>query len=362
MSSLTLKSRVKAYVQSMPAVWGSYWRIKQELLRIWTLRFFAHDIAGTYRAMFWVPGSANYRTLSASLLFQYHKLEKGLVMPGPRRLFGIEPAISVVQHLRRWREAGHPVSDPIYLGAIETLTAYTAHLRRHGLDPHNLIVPQVAALLGQFTETAPGLSTPVPLQRDASGAGMAAFSALAQQRRSVREFLPDPVPQAVIESAVALAQLSPSACNRQPCRVYTLTEPELKKAALLQQNGNRGFGHLAPHVLIITANEGGFFDASERHQPYIDGGLFAMSLCFGFVAQGVATCCLNWCVPPRNDRTVHRLVGIPASERIVMFMAIGYPPPDCKVPRSPRRALATVLPAVCDQSAHTGAPSKPTTP
>lgn len=341
---MSFKSRVKASLQSRPAVWNAYWRLKQELLRLWMLRFFLYDIANTYRAMFWVPGSRSYRTLCASLLFQYHKLEKGLVMPGPRRLFGLEPAAAVIQHLERWHAAGHSRQDPIYLGALETLQAFHAHLQRHRLDPDGRIAPRVERFLAAHPARQPELATPRPLAALVTDGGAhAAFRSLAQRRRSVREFRPEPVPGELLAEAVALAQLAPSACNRQPCRVYPIRDEATRKAALALQNGNRGFGHLAPQVLVITADEAGFFDASERHQPYIDGGLFAMSLTLALTSLGVASCCLNWCVPPATDRAAHRLLGIPDSERIVMFMAIGFAPDDCHVPQSPRREPEQVL-------------------
>jgi len=59
--------------------------------------------------------------------------------------------------------------------------------------------------------------------------------------------------------------------------------------------------------------------------------------------SGIASCCLNWCVPPANDKAVHRLFAIPESHRIIMLMAIGREPAQCMVPRSPRRRIANVL-------------------
>ncbi|MEX0692655.1 MAG: nitroreductase family protein, partial [Gemmatimonadales bacterium] len=46
----------------------------------------------------------------------------------------------------------------------------------------------------------------------------AAFLDLMWQRRSVREFSPDPVPRAAIEAAVRVAQSAPSGAHRQPWR------------------------------------------------------------------------------------------------------------------------------------------------
>lgn len=41
-----------------------------------------------------------------------------------------------------------------------------------------------------------------------------------RQRRSVRGYLPDPVPEAVLHNIFELAQLAPSNCNVQPWKVY----------------------------------------------------------------------------------------------------------------------------------------------
>ncbi|MDP2091842.1 MAG: nitroreductase family protein, partial [Pseudohongiella sp.] len=40
------------------------------------------------------------------------------------------------------------------------------------------------------------------------------------QRRSVRGYLPDLVPEAVLQNIFELAQLAPSNCNVQPWKVY----------------------------------------------------------------------------------------------------------------------------------------------
>jgi nitroreductase len=109
------------------------------------------------------------------------------------------------------------------------------------------------------------------------------------------------------------------------------------------QNGNKGFGHLIPTLAVITSDSGAFFDASERHEPYIDGGLFSMTLMYALSAKGLATCCLNWCVSPDKDVALRNILPLADSEVVIMLMAIGYPEPDVLVPRSPRKPTANVL-------------------
>ena len=54
------------------------------------------------------------------------------------------------------------------------------------------------------------------------------FLNLIRSRRSVRRFLPDPVPQPVIEHLLETGTFAPSAHNRQPWRFAVLTAPEAK--------------------------------------------------------------------------------------------------------------------------------------
>jgi len=327
-------------------LWSAYWRTKQQIRRILLLRYFLHDLRMTYAWMFWRDGHAERITLSSELLFQYHKIEKGLVMPGARRMFGVEPAQACLDLCRRWLAASYPREDPIFVGAVETLVSYETRLRTAQLDPENLVLSTVQAFLGEMTVRDAALSTPMPFQ---ARPGLPfddqkfSFSELAVLRRSVRDFKLDAVPKHVLMQAAKDAQLSPSACNRQPCRIRIVSESDSKCRLLALQNGNRGFGHLVPHIAIVTADERCFFDASERHEPYIDGGLFAMSFILSLSDQGVGTCCLNWCVPPRTDRAAHILLDIPSAERIIMLVAIGYANNDCNVPRSARRDASDVI-------------------
>lgn len=341
----SLKARLKRALQSQPVLWDAYWRAKQELLRLALLRYYLYDIKHTYRAMHWPTGHKARQTLSSALLFQYHKLEKGLVMPGKRRFFGTDPADATMKMLQRWQVVGYDRNDPVYVGAIETLRGYRERLQASALDPDDKVLSRLDKFLSRCKEADSTLSTPqrLPGAQRANSTAAEAFRALAEARRSVRDYLPNPVPDAVLREAIRMAQLSPSACNRQPWRVYLVSDAERKQQLLSHQNGNRGFGHLAPHIAIVTADEQCFFDASERHEPYIDGGLFSMSFILALSAQGVSSCCLNWCVPPANDKAVHRLFDLPASQRIVMLIAIGYAPEECMVPRSPRRDTNAVL-------------------
>ncbi len=56
------------------------------------------------------------------------------------------------------------------------------------------------------------------------------FSEVLERRRSVRKFLPEAVPEAVIRKAIAEALLAPNSSNMQPWEFYWVRSPEKKKA------------------------------------------------------------------------------------------------------------------------------------
>lgn len=342
---MNIRQKIKHTLLAYPRIWTAYQTIKIQSTRFGLMSYFIRDISNTFRNMYWPSRNKSPMQLTSELLFQYHKLEKGLVMPGPKRFFGEEPAKAVLNLLAIWHAKHMSTSDPIYLGALETLHAYQNRLLSESLDKDDKIVPAVRTFLHNYPIRTEMLATPHPLMNagEQEDINLQFFTQLANARRSVRSYSSQVVPQDKIEQAVKLAQLSPSACNRQPCRVYLVRDEARKKALLALQNGNRGFGHLIPVLAVITSDSGAFLNASERHEPYLDGGLFSMSFMYALTSQGLATCCLNWCASPDQDKQLREQLHLTDGEQVLMFMAIGYPEPDTLVPRSPRKSTEAVL-------------------
>jgi nitroreductase len=53
------------------------------------------------------------------------------------------------------------------------------------------------------------------------------FRDVIRDRHSVRSFLPEPVPDAVIRAVLEDAQLAPSNCNTQPWQVHIVSGAKL---------------------------------------------------------------------------------------------------------------------------------------
>lgn len=187
-------------------------------------------------------------------------------------------------------------------------------------------------------------------------------------RRSVRMFSPDPVPRALIETAVATANTAPSGAHQQPWTFVATSDPDVKgrirMAAEREERENYEGGRLPDAWREAIAPLGTTSDKSylevvpwivvafaQKSTPMPDGvmrknyyvnesvgiacGLFIASL----HVMGLAT--LTHTPNPMGFLT--EILDRPASERPYILFPVGYPSPDCTVPDLARKSLAEAL-------------------
>ena len=194
------------------------------------------------------------------------------------------------------------------------------------------------------------------------------FEAL-YQRKSIRAFLPDPVPRASVERILAAAAHAPSGTNTQPWHVRVLTgaaRQRLVDAVLAFRTANPGVEHWAYSyypkkwqepflgrrrkvgwdlygLLGITRTESerirdqhnrnfSFFDAPvglmftiERELElgsWLDYGMFIQSLALAAEADGLGTC-LQAAWTAHAD-IVSSVLALPPNEQLVCGLALGY--------------------------------------
>jgi nitroreductase len=82
-----------------------------------------------------------------------------------------------------------------------------------------------------------------------------------RQRRSIRKFKPDPVPDECITEMLESARLAPSGCNAQPWRFKVVRDPG-EKVLLAQAAHNQMFIAEAPVVIVCCADVRGYLDGS----------------------------------------------------------------------------------------------------
>ena len=82
-----------------------------------------------------------------------------------------------------------------------------------------------------------------------------------EQRRSIRRFRPDPIPERCILALLDAARLSPSGSNAQPWRFKIVQDQETKEK-LAQAAYDQSFIAKAPVVIVCCADMKGYLDGT----------------------------------------------------------------------------------------------------
>ena len=203
---------------------------------------------------------------------------------------------------------------------------------------------------------------------DDPGARGRDFFALMDSRRSVRDFSADPVPQELIELAVATANTAPSGAHQQPWTFVAVSDPDTKHrirlAAEVEERENYEGGRLPPAwrealAPLGTNSDKSYLDVvpwivvvfAQKSTPMPDGTLRknyyvneSVGIACGFFiaslhSMGLAT--LTHTPNPMGFLT--EILGRPATERPYILFPIGYPAEGCEVPDLTRKALSDAL-------------------
>ena len=144
-------------------------------------------------------------------------------------------------------------------------------------------------------------------------------------RRSIRRFLPDPIPREMIDRVMHAGIWAPSSCNYQMWDVVAVDDPDLngRLAALSSQMGN------APVNLVVSyARE--FSEEGWANVQSASAMIQNMSLAAGVLGLGTF-----WITQMGDREQVRELVGLPHDRLVVAVLALGVPK---VVPtRGPRR-------------------------
>lgn len=270
-----------------------------------------------------------------------HRIEKGLIMRPRRSVFAteyIEDTVHCYAHRQADALAGVAAGDEQELKwASDVLTAYFEVVGDH---------PATSSARERFqpirNESGRVLA---PYRRDLAAPPSVRYEdllELAERRRSVRWFLPKPVPRALVDQALTVAALSPSACNRQPFHFRIFDDPELVEKVAALPLGTAGFNHNFPVVVVVVGNLRAYFHEKDRHVIYIDGSLASMSFVLALETLGLSSCCINWPDIEPQETKMANLLGLEPDQRVVMLIAVGYPDPEAMVPASGKKTLDTL--------------------
>ncbi len=213
--------------------------------------------------------------------------------------------------------------------------------------------------------------TPVPLRfahlsQEEALERSRAFLDLMRERRSVRQFAPDPVPRELIEDAILTAGSAPSGANQQPWTFVAVSDPDVK--ARIREAAEReekllytrraseeyldaiepiGTDWMKPHItdapyVIVVFEQAWSLDPSgEKKKHYYvreSTGIAVGFLLASLHSAGLAT--LTHAPSPMGF--LKEILGRPENERPFLLIPVGYPAPDAEVPELEKKPLEEI--------------------
>jgi nitroreductase len=117
-----------------------------------------------------------------------------------------------------------------------------------------------------------------------------ALMKVIRERRSIRVFREEPVDESVIQRAVEAMTWSPSACNRQPWRVFTLrTREELEFFGQIKE---RWLGKV-PSAFLMIISKHAYDEVDIHYTPYFDAGIALQNMGLALWDMGYGSAIIN---------------------------------------------------------------------
>jgi iodotyrosine deiodinase len=187
------------------------------------------------------------------------------------------------------------------------------------------------------------------------------------ERRTVRRFSPDPIPEQAVRDAVACAATAPSGAHQQPWTFVLVKDADVRRrireaaeeeerisydgrlgeewlAALRPIGTDAVKTHLtdAPALLVVFQQRYWLAEDGTKHKHYyVDESVgIAVGMLLSALHQSGLAALVH---TPSPMRFLSEVLERPANEKAFAVIPVGYPADDCEVPDLVRKSLDQVL-------------------
>lgn len=269
-----------------------------------------------------------------SIMLLVHSLEKGMCMPNPRP-FGFDKVKELIKLLNACTDK----ANFEYEVGVSALDAWKRFFDNHGWQSEKNYAEVVEFLVGKKLQFETGSKKYSPVIGASDGKD---FERIIFSRHSVRDYKDEPIKDEDIELALKAFVETPTACNRQMCRLICVKSANVKAELNKVIIGLPGFNKEHVNFFIVTYDLAAFAYSGERQQGLFNAGLCTMNFVNALHAKGIGSCCLQWSNKHSEDLRIRKLLGLRDSERIGVVVGAGYYLPENAIPCSARRPVSDI--------------------
>lgn len=264
-----------------------------------------------------------------------HRLEKGLIMRPRRRLFALDYIDETVVNYRNLSIRGVVQDSGLLDWSHDVLAEFFS------VTPVDSATSFARALFEEISvRRAENKCAPYP-RSESPGTDIAyeQLLTLAQRRCSVRAYQKKRVPRELLDKAIQVSTLSPSACNRQPFEFRVFDDEALVRPVMAIPGGTQGWEDSPPVVVVVIGHLRAFSEERDRHLVYIDSALALMPLMLALETLGLGSCVINFPDIAEKNAAMEKLLGLSEDEIVTMLLSVGYPDEDGLIAFSQKKSL-----------------------
>jgi nitroreductase len=145
---------------------------------------------------------------------------------------------------------------------------------------------------------------------------------IIKQRRSVRKYKPDPIPEDVLHRVLDAARFSPSGKNLQPWK-FILVRDESLKQRLVTASVGQAFIAEAPLVIVACAFPDNCYSRMGNYMKSwpVDVAIAVEHLMLQAQEEGLGTC---W-IGAFEEKQVKSVLNVPEGVRVLALTPLGVP-------------------------------------
>lgn len=161
---------------------------------------------------------------------------------------------------------------------------------------------------------------------------------IIKERKSVRRYKPDPIPDPVLLRVLDAARFSPSGKNLQPWKFILVRDKKIKKD-LVEASVGQSFIAEAPIVVVACGFPDKCYSRMGNYMKSwaVDVAIAVEHMMLQAQEEGLGTC---W-IGAFEEKDVRRILKIPDDVKVLALTPLGYPD---EIPRSrERKSLEEII-------------------
>lgn len=321
-------------------------KLKDKLRKIKLLKKIknAYDIKHSFyndRVLFsknWIESEENDTKRGYNIILLVHSLEKGMTSKEPR-CFGFEKIKTIVDKLEKYNKSN---IDFAYILGVNCLRSYCEFYENNGWnDRDEYIYTKDLLKKYQDIKTIPVGSHEIYLNEFIEDSKID-YNKFLKSRHSVRNFKSEQISDDDFLKAVSITLNTPTACNRQMCKIYYIKDKEKRDKAIKFGNGLTNFQLENTNLIIVTYDISSFCFLGDRNQGWFNAGLVSMNFVNSLHSLGIGSCFIQFGNEYDSEKELKELLNISSSEKIAVIIAAGYYDDVSIIPYSTRKEVKDI--------------------